>query len=34
MNVNFKENFIVLSKIEISVIVKEFLDLIKNYLSY
>lgn len=34
MNVNFKENFILLSGIEISVIVKEFLDLIKNYLSY
>lgn len=34
MNANFKENLILLSGIEISVIAKEFLDPIKNYSSY
>lgn len=34
MNANFKENLIVLSRIEISVIAKEFSDPIKNYSSY
>lgn len=34
MNANCKENLIVLSKIEISVIAKEFSDPIKNYSSY